>query len=170
MSLKYHLVLRPDMRKDAPKDKKLYYGQVRVHDYYSFEQLCETIADRSTASKGDVMLVIDGLLFALKTHLEKGETVQLGELGHFRLNAGSEGVEKAEDFKVSMFRKPKIVFSPGILLRQMCDRIKFEKAGLIPETGTQIEQGKDPSLNPDEQNPDEQDPNPDHNDEGGGNL
>lgn len=90
--------------------------------------------------------------------------MQLGELGHFRLNAGSEGVEKPEDFKVSMFRKPRIVFSPGILLRQMCDRIKFEKAGLVPETGTQIEQGKDPSLNPDEQNP-----NPDP-DEGEGNL
>lgn len=150
MSLKYHLVQRLDMRKEAPKGSKLYYGQVRVHDYFSFEQLCEAISDRSTASRGDVMLVIDGLVHVLKVHLAKGETIQLGELGHFRLNAGSEGVEKAEDFKVSMFRKPRVVFAPGMALRQMCEGVKFEKAGMVPEVVEGGDPGSDPSLEPEE--------------------
>ena len=65
MSLSYHIVQRPDKHKDAEEGATLYYGQVRVRQTVSFDRLCETIADRSTASKGDVQLVIDGLLHVL---------------------------------------------------------------------------------------------------------
>ena len=57
MSLSYHIVQRPDKHKDAEEGATLYYGQVRVRQTVSFDRLCETIADRSTASKGDVQLV-----------------------------------------------------------------------------------------------------------------
>lgn len=83
MSLSYHIVQRPDKHKDAEEGATLYYGQVRVRQTVSFDRLCETIADRSTASKGDVQLVIDGLLHVLSQNLAEGNVVQVGDFGNF---------------------------------------------------------------------------------------
>ena len=60
MSLTYHLVQRPDKSEGALEGSKLYYGQIKIRQQVDFDTLCERIADRSTASKGDVMVVIDG--------------------------------------------------------------------------------------------------------------
>ena len=35
----------------------------------------------------DVMLVIDGLLYVMRQHLENGEVVQVGDFGNFRMLA-----------------------------------------------------------------------------------
>lgn len=131
MALKYHLVQRPDKRKDAPEGSKLYYGQVRAQGMVDFNRLCETIAAHSTASKGDVMLVIDGLLFVLKQSLADGQIVQMGEFGNFRMSAGSVGTEKAEDFATTMFKKGKILFTPGSMLKDLVGKNKFEKLEVV---------------------------------------
>ena len=69
MALNYHLVKRPDMRKDAAAGSELYYAQVRALKKVSFEKLCSMIAMRSTAFIGDVMLVIEGLLSVMQERL-----------------------------------------------------------------------------------------------------
>ena len=85
MALKYHLVQRLDKSKDAAAGSKLYYGQIRAQQKLEFNKLCEIIASYSTASRGDVMLVIDGLLYVMRQHLENGEVVQVGDFGNFRM-------------------------------------------------------------------------------------
>lgn len=84
MPIKYRLVLRKDMTKGAAAGSKLYYAVNKSTGTCDFEELCDQIADRSTASRGDVQVVVDGLLYILKQRLQKGETVQLGDLGHFK--------------------------------------------------------------------------------------
>ena len=84
MPIKYRLVLRKDMTKGAAAGSKLYYAVNKSTGTCDFEELCDQIADRSTASRGDVQVVVDGLLYILKQRLQKGETVQLGDLGHFQ--------------------------------------------------------------------------------------
>ena len=78
MSLTYHLVQRPDKSEGALEGSKLYYGQIKIRQQVDFDTLCERIADRSTASKGDVMVVIDGLIRVLTTELQAGNSVQIG--------------------------------------------------------------------------------------------
>ena len=75
MALNYHLVKRPDMRKDAAAGSELYYAQVRALKKVSFEKLCSMIAMRSTAFIGDVMLVIEGLLSVMQERLEEGDII-----------------------------------------------------------------------------------------------
>jgi hypothetical protein len=58
MSLKFSLVHRKDMTKGAPADRKLYYGLTRVSSRLDLEKLCDAIASRSTASRGDIKLVL----------------------------------------------------------------------------------------------------------------
>ncbi len=133
MSLTYHLVQRLDKSTGAAPGSKLYYGQVRVRQTVDFNSLCESIADRSTASKGDVMLVIDGLLNVLARNLADGNVVQMGDFGNFRMSAGSKGSATEADFNTSLFKKVRIIFTPGAMLRSIAANPKFEKLSVITE-------------------------------------
>ena len=97
---------------------------------YSKEQ-CDQIADRSTASRGDVQVVVDGLLYILKQRLQKGETVQLGDLGHFQAVIGSKGTKLESDFNASLIKRPRIVFRPSVTLKSVTGLAKFEK--IVPD-------------------------------------
>lgn len=143
MSLSYHIVQRPDKHKDAEEGAMLYYGQVRVRQTVSFDRLCETIADRSTASKGDVQLVIDGLLHVLSQNLAEGNVVQVGDFGNFRMNAGSSGAATAEEFTTSLFKNGKIIFTPGSRLKQLTEGLKFEKITPLPSETDEVEDTDD---------------------------
>ena len=126
MPIKYRLVLRKDMTKGAAADSKLYYAVNKSTGTCDFEELCDQIADRSTASRGDVHVVVDGLLYILKQRLQKGETVQLGDLGHFQAVIGSKGTKLESDFNASLIKRPRIVFRPSVT-----SLVKFEK--IVPD-------------------------------------
>lgn len=112
MSVKYKLVLKKDLTKGAAADAKRYYASAPVSGMMDFDSICELIADRSTASDGDVALVVLGLIRAMEEALLRNEVVQLGRLGNFRLSIGSSGTVEEKDFQANMIRKPKIIFTP----------------------------------------------------------
>ena len=127
MALKYHLVLRADKSKNAAPAAQLYYGQIRSERTVEFPHLCDLISDNSTASSGDVKVVIDGLVRVMQRSMGFGDVIQLGELGNFRMVAGSKGVATQEEFATSLFKKGHVVFSPGSALRKLSADVKFEK-------------------------------------------
>lgn len=131
MALKYRLVLRPDMRKDAAEGSKLYYAQVRSQNKIEFKKLCELVSGYCTATKGEVELVIDGLIYVLKEQLESGNIVQMGEFGNFHMVAGSRGTATEEEFNTSHFKKSRIVFSPGAILRDLAAKTRYEKLHFV---------------------------------------
>lgn len=135
MAVKYHLVLRKNMSKNVEAGKeKLYYAQTRATRTCSFEELCELIAESSTASSGDVKLVLDRMnLFAAKA-LGRGEVVQFGELGNFQLLLGSKGSVTEDDFSSTLLKKPRLCFRPGSLLRNMTQTVKGERTTFTPTT------------------------------------
>ena len=127
MALNYHLVKRPDMRKDAAEGSELYYAQVRALKKISFEKLCNMIAMRSTAFIGDVMLVIEGLLSVMQERLEEGDIISMGRLGNFRMVAGSKGAATKDDFNTSLFNDARIVYVSGTMLADIKKNAKFEE-------------------------------------------
>ena len=62
MPAKYKLVLRKDMRKGAEADAKLYYANAKAAGTVGIQELCDLIAEGSTASAGDVKLILDELI------------------------------------------------------------------------------------------------------------
>jgi hypothetical protein len=60
------------MTKGAPADRKLYYGLTRVSSRLDLEKLCDAIASRSTASRGDIKLVLEGLIYEMCSKLTEG--------------------------------------------------------------------------------------------------
>lgn len=127
MSLKYHLVQRKDMRKGAAPNAQLYYGQIRTQGKLTFDKLCQKVSNISTASKGDVQLVISGLLNTLTEYLELGFSIKVGELGTFRMSVGSEGTDDKAKFNTALFKKPRVIFTPGSMLRTLVDEVGFDK-------------------------------------------
>ena len=125
MSVKYKLVLKKDLTKGAAADAKRYYASANVTGMMDFDTICDVVADRSTASDGDVALVLLGLIRCIL----RGEVVQLGALGNFRLSLGSSGVVNADDFHASLIRKPRIIYSPGVKLREMIAKVSIERIG-----------------------------------------
>ena len=91
MALSFHLVKRPDMRKDAAEGSKLFYAQVRSLKKLDFNKLCDLIAVRSTAFIGDVMLVIEGLLSVMEERLEEGDVIQMGRPGQLPYGCRQQG-------------------------------------------------------------------------------
>lgn len=136
MSVKYKLVLKKDLTKGATADAKRYYASAPVSGMMNFNSICEVIADRSTASDGDVVLVVRGLIRVMEEALLRNEVVQMDTLGNFRLSIGSSGTVAEKDFQATLIRKPKIIFTPGSKLRAMIEKVSLERIGKEPSGGT----------------------------------
>ena len=136
MAVKYHLVLRKNLSREVePGQEQLYYAQTRATRTCTFEELCDLIAESSTASSGDVKLVIDRLTKFLAKSLERGEVVQFGELGNFQLLLSSSGSLTTEAFSAAQLRKPRLCFRPGALLRNLTQTVKGERITFEPVEG-----------------------------------
>lgn len=147
MAIKYKLVQKKDLTKDAAAGAKRYYASANVTGTMDFESICNVVADRSTASDGDVALVLRGLVHCMIESLMRGEVVQLWTLGNFRLSIGSAGTVTQKDFLASMIRKPRIIFTPGAQLREMIQKVSVERIG--EEKKEEASQPENPDENPD---------------------
>lgn len=127
MPVRYKLVKRKDLSKGAAVGAQKYYASVNNTGTLGFNELCEEVSNFSTASRGDVMVVMDGALYCMKRSLLRGEIVQLGDLGNFQINAGSKGTGTSEEFKADLMHKPRIVFRPGPLLKDVLTKVSFER-------------------------------------------
>ncbi|MCD8167254.1 MAG: hypothetical protein LUE93_14795 [Bacteroides sp.] len=131
MSLKYHIVCKKDMRKGAPEEATLYYGQVRANERIGYEELCQQVSDYTLSTDADVTCILDGLVLLMRQYLTRGNIVELGVFGNFRMSSGGAGVEKEEDFHPSQFRTPRILFTPGVMLKDATHRVGFEKIRFV---------------------------------------
>lgn len=132
MPAKYKLVLRKDMRKGAEADAKLYYANAKAAGTVDIQELCDLIAEGSTASSGDVKLILDELVRVMRRSLGKGEVVQVGELGNFQLQFGSTGTLTEKEFNSALIKSKRILFRPGKQLRDAISNYTFEK--ITPES------------------------------------
>lgn len=129
MAITYKLVQRKDMHKDAEEDAKLYYAQSLSNGTVEFADVCENIAKISTASTGDVKLVLDGLVYEIKRAMKAGQIVQIEGLGNFQATVSSTGAETEEGFQASQVKTPKITFRASKELKQAAGNVSIQKTG-----------------------------------------
>lgn len=60
-------------------------------------------------------------------HLADGKIVKLGDCGNFQIPISSDGAETAEKLTLSLIRSNKSKFLPGVDLRDMLSKVKYEK-------------------------------------------
>ena len=111
-----------------PEAPKKFYAQARARKEFTFRELSKEISEGSTTvSDTDVMAVLNDLIKVLRRHLENGEIVRLGDFGAFQVALSSEGAETEEAFNSSLIKNEKIVFRPGMDLKDMLLTLRFEK-------------------------------------------
>jgi len=111
------------------EDPKKWYATARSTGELTFRKLSKEIAEGSTTvSDTDVLAVLNDLTKILRRHLENGEIVRFGDFGSFQISLGSEGANTETKFNASMIKTKKVIFRPGIDLKEMLNNLKFEKA------------------------------------------
>ncbi|MDR1340382.1 MAG: HU family DNA-binding protein [Prevotellaceae bacterium] len=85
------------------------------------------IVNLSSLARGDVGNVINSVIDTVPKYLVMGKSVNLGELGTFRVSFTSAGVEDPKDFNVDKISGVRVVFTPSTELRKKLDGIRFEK-------------------------------------------
>jgi predicted histone-like DNA-binding protein len=110
---------------DAPKK---FYAQAKASGELTLKKLSREIAEGSTTvSDTDVLAVLNDLTKILKRHLDNGEVVRFGDFGSFQVSVSGEGAETAEKYHPSMIKTKKVVFRPGVDLKEMLNNLKFQK-------------------------------------------
>jgi predicted histone-like DNA-binding protein len=126
--MKYKLIVR-----ESPLDRtkaKLYANPVN-DGKITKDDIAKEIVNTSALSRGDVSSVIENLIDVVPKYLLMGKSVSLGELGTLRVSFSSEGVEEAKDFNVHKINGLKIIFTPGVALKEELRHIHFEREGDI---------------------------------------
>lgn len=127
MPLIYTLVKRKDMSKDAASGATLYHAQTSITKKLTLNKICTRIENIYTASRGEIILVLDGLIKVMNEALSDGESVHLGEFGSFRMVAGSKGSATVDGFTTALFNRAHIVFYPGTMLINLVNNVSFER-------------------------------------------
>ena len=110
MAFTYSLAVRKNPQKPmlAPKA----YAVAQDSKTCDFDIVCNRIADRSSATAGDVKLVLDGLFHVIGEAIQGGEIVVLGDFGRFQGLLSGQGAATPKDFDSSLIKKVRVQFRP----------------------------------------------------------
>lgn len=127
MSVFYKVVQRRNPQKLNESGK--FYAKNILMGEVTIDKLTERISRTTTAARGDIHLVIISLVDEIIDSLENGQTVRLGELGSMRLSVSSTGEEDAGEVTANNIRKSRVIFTPGMNVKNRINRISFKQYG-----------------------------------------
>ncbi|MGL5785285.1 MAG: HU family DNA-binding protein [Bacteroidales bacterium] len=125
MAIQYCIVER-----ENPQDRtapKKFYASAMKRGSMGIDGLAERIADATTASRADTLLVLTALCTQLDQLLSEGYSVKLQGLGTFRVTLNGIGADTMEEFGPHLIRKPSIRFLPEVALKERVKRASLEK-------------------------------------------
>ena len=125
MALKY-VVKKRVFGFDKTKTEK-YVAQNVITNTVNFRDLCKEVSMFGMIPEGAVKHVIDALIDALNTNLNKGLSVQLGDFGCFRPGMNCKSQNEEKDVDADTVRRVKIVFTPGYKFKDMLDNVSIYK-------------------------------------------
>lgn len=125
MALKY-VVKKRVFGFDKTKTEK-YVAQNVITNTVDFRDLCKEVSMYGMIPEGAVKHVIDALIDALNTNLNKGLSVQLGDFGCFRPGMNCKSQDAAEDVDADTIQRVKIVFTPGYKFKEMLEKVSIKK-------------------------------------------
>ena len=92
-----------------------------------FKMLCDQVTKVGFVPRGTVKSVLDGLIDSLKTYMEIGASVSLGDFGTFRPSFGCKSQNDAKGVTTETLKNRKIIFTPGELLKNMIKSVSIQK-------------------------------------------
>lgn len=115
MNLQYILVKK---KAGFGGDEKI-YAKHATGKTINISTIVKTITEKTTASRGDVHLVIMALVDEVKAQLGNGNRVELGDLGAFKPAIKSNGVSTPEEFGVNLIYQANVQWQPSKYIKEM---------------------------------------------------
>ncbi|MFV0175767.1 HU family DNA-binding protein [Empedobacter falsenii] len=125
MAIKYN-VIQKAYPGDSTGPKKFYANSIADGEI-SLRRLSKEIAQTSSVSESDVYASLIDLAKMLAKHLADGKIVRLGDFGSFQISISSEGADSISKVTSASIKNAKILFRPGIDLRETLATLKYEK-------------------------------------------
>ena len=91
------------------------------------DYLIEDTVRNTSLTKMEAMTGLDYLFSAIPRLLELGHTVQLGDLGHFKVSIKSEGSDIPEEATPDKIKSKHLRFYPGKSIRKRVNEFAVEK-------------------------------------------
>ncbi|TVL97157.1 MAG: DNA-binding protein [Candidatus Brocadia sp. WS118] len=126
MPVKFIAIPRKDPANPAAAPR--YYPRTKSSGVIEVRQLMERIAEMSTLSSADIVIVLEALLQVIPQYIAEGKIVRLGALGSFRLSLQGEGVDTPETLSAKHIKSHRILFRPGREFRKALKTIQYRKA------------------------------------------
>ena len=139
-SVTYSVVPRinPREKDEAPK----YYAQAQARGDMNIREMSERIQAACTVNKADVYAVLVALEDVIAESLQNGEIVRLGELCTLQVSLRGKGALTEEDYDVSLIKKSRINFRPGLVLNNALAKLNFSKVDVkYPKKEDEEEEG-----------------------------
>ena len=125
MAMKYKLTQRANPQNRQASGK--WYASPVNDGRISKKDISADIVTLSSLARGDVSNVIDSLVDTVPKYLLMGKSVNLGDLGTFRLSFTSKGVDTPETSNTNMISGVKVIFTPSSELKSLLKKTSFEK-------------------------------------------
>ena len=105
-----------------------YYAGIKREREVTLREMVREISSRSTVTTADAFAVIENFLELVPKFLRNGRTVNLGQLGSFKVNISSKGYESPEEVGNYSIKRNKISFLPSAEMREQMLGVKYTKA------------------------------------------
>ena len=130
--LKYSIAVRstkPGTKKANITETKA-YGAAQVHESVSFDDFCDHISDHNSPfSSGTIKGILTDAVRCLREELLKGNSVEFGDLGRFRIELSTTGAVTTDDFTVQNIKAVNPRWTPGRRFRSLRQDATFQ---LVP--------------------------------------
>lgn len=101
----------------------------------STKELCQYIADSTTASASDVMAVLLSLPKVMELYLKNGRSVKLEDIGTFRYGITAGMVDREEEAGEELIREVRVKFAPERTVTAV-GKQRIVRRALIPDSLT----------------------------------
>ncbi|MFV0180230.1 DNA-binding protein [Empedobacter falsenii] len=125
MAIKYNVIQKA--YPGDPTGPKKFYANSIADGEISLRRLSKEIAQTSSVSESDVYASLIDLAKMLAKHLADGKIVRLGDFVSFQISISSEGADSISKVTSASIKNAKILFRPGIDLRETLATLKYEK-------------------------------------------
>ena len=131
----------------------VYFAKLKTQQKLTNKMLIERIVRETSLSEGDVSNALISLSNIVCDALKMGMSVDLAELGSFRLVVPSKMMDTPEEVTVAdALKTPKIVFTPKQKMRDAANAVELsiDRSAVKASTGggTATEPGDDETENP----------------------
>ncbi len=124
------------------KGQTVYYASPKAKQHFTNKMVIDRIVRETSLSAGDVSNALISLGAIVRDALLMGASIDLADLGSFRVIVPPKMIDNEIDVCVETLKKPKIVFTPKQQMREAAKNVELSVDN--PKRKKKKEEGKQP--------------------------